>query len=270
MRSTYAFAVAAAIAVQSSLAEETVWVYETYTDCSTVTSGLATVTPPSAGTAPLTTYTTTFHEFCGCTDTFTPKTYTVTEPCTQTGSALPSGYVPSGFVVTTATCHTCAETPIVATLTTPVPQAPVGSASSAPATAKAAPTAPASSPGSPPAANAPNAPAAPAAPVASNPPSGNAPAAAPASPGSGSAAPASPGSGSAAAPGGGAPAPAASAKAPVYPAAPVSPGSNQAPAAGNSSVLPFTGGASSLSYGSWTLPIVTGLSGAMAMMAYML
>ncbi|KAL8691229.1 MAG: hypothetical protein Q9218_003505, partial [Villophora microphyllina] len=168
-------------------------------------------------------------DYCGCKETYTPKTYTITEPCTQTGSALPSDHMPSGFVVTTATCHVCAETPVIATFTTPAPQSPAAT----PAPAQASPT----GSGFPPAS------AAPTAPGASSPPSSNsAPAAAPASPGSGSdSAPVSPAGSSSP---GAAPAAGPAAKAPVYPGSPASSGSAQAPVAGNSSILPFTGGAS--------------------------
>ncbi|KAI4207791.1 MAG: hypothetical protein LQ349_009815, partial [Xanthoria aureola] len=181
MRSTYLFAASAAltsaVAAQST-SEPTVTVYETYTSCSTATSGLATKTNTvvstycphctagvspggaSGGSAPtpqgpLTTYTTIFSETCST--GFQPKTYTVTEPCSSPGAPRPSNYVPAAFVVTTVTCHVCAETPVVATITTPAPVAPV-----TPSAAPAAATNGGSSPAAPPSANSPaNPPAAP-------------------------------------------------------------------------------------------------------------
>ncbi|KAL8646936.1 MAG: hypothetical protein Q9226_006644 [Calogaya cf. arnoldii] len=200
MRSTYMFAASAA--VTSALAaqaapEPTVWVTETYTDCSTATSGLATKThtavqtycphctegaspggasPGSVPTpkGPLTTYTTVYSELCST--GFQPKTYTVTEECSTPGAPRPFNYVPAAFVVTTATCHVCAETPVVATLTTPAPMAPSAvPAGSAPSPAPAAPTNGGSSPAAPPSPNSPAVPPPPSSPA-------NAPANAPANP----------------------------------------------------------------------------------------
>ncbi|KAL8997931.1 MAG: hypothetical protein Q9169_002924 [Polycauliona sp. 2 TL-2023] len=260
------------------------WVYETYTDCSTETSGLATKTntvvstycphctegaspggaspgSPSTPKGPLTTYTTTYSEFCST--GLQPKTYTVTEECKSPGAPRPSDYVPAAFVVTTATCHVCAETPVVATLTTPAPVAPSPApAGSAPSAAPAAPTscgsAPATPPGSP--ASPPvapggvsqiadgqvQAPTSPASPADSP--------AAPKAPSSGNGAVSPPSSGSSpASPAGGAPAsgPAAgpAAKAPYNPAGapPSAPAGSEAPVAPYSSAVPFTGSASMLS-----------------------
>ena len=97
----------------------------------------------------LTSYTTVYEEFCTCSETFTLKTYTVTEPCPSASAGQPreSNYVPSGFAVTTATCSVCAATPITATLTTPVPQATV--ANKAGVAQPPSPTSPPSNPGAP-------------------------------------------------------------------------------------------------------------------------
>ncbi|KAL8955943.1 MAG: hypothetical protein Q9193_006375, partial [Seirophora villosa] len=161
MRSPYVFAAAAAVAVVAAADPAPVVVYETYIDCSSTTSGMATMTnmmtetncPHCTGgsspmpTGPTTVYTTAYKEFCSCSDIYTDKTYTVTESCSSPGAPRPSDHVPQGFQVTTATCHVCAETPVVATLTTPAPKAPsAGPSESAPAPAAAAPTGAGSSP----------------------------------------------------------------------------------------------------------------------------
>ncbi|KAL8670118.1 MAG: hypothetical protein Q9168_005327 [Polycauliona sp. 1 TL-2023] len=274
MRSTYLFAASAAItsAFAATSSESTLWVYETYTDCSTQLSGLATQTntivstycphctegasPASAPTpqGPLTTYTTVYSEFCPT--GLQPKTYTVTEQCSSLGAPRPSDYVPAAFVVTTATCHVCAETPVVATLTTPAPVAPSPApAGSAPQAAPAVPTKGAAAPASPPSSGSPanpvvaggvsqisdgqvQAPTSPASPAA--PPAGPQ-AASPSSGGS----PASPAGG---APGSG-PAAGPAAKAPLNPAAApsVAPLGTGAPIAPYSSAVPFTGSASTIS-----------------------
>ena len=264
MRTTYALVAAVAAVGVSAEATTTYYATEYYTDCSNVTSGLATATgtivetycphcteggssgAPPAASGPLTTYTTVYKEFCSTApDYFQTKTYTVTESCSSPGAPRPSDHVPEGFVVTTATCHVCAETPVVATLTTPTPQAPSAApANSAPAPAPALPTGSGSSPASPPPAGSPGG-SAPAAPSAGT---------APGSGSSGSSAPVSP-AGAGSAPG--QPAPGPGAKAPVQPggaapyqpagAAPVSPGATGASVASNSSFLPFTGSASNLS-----------------------
>ncbi|KAL8851142.1 MAG: hypothetical protein Q9221_003945 [Calogaya cf. arnoldii] len=216
MRSTYLFAASAAVTsafAAQAAPEPTVWVTETYTDCSTAISGLATKTntavstycphctegaspggasPGSAPTpkGPLTTYTTVYSEICST--GLQPKTYTVTEECSSLGAPRPSNYVPAAFVVTTATCHVCAETPVVATLTTPAPMAPSAApAGSAPSPAPAVPT----NGGSSPAAPSPNSPAAPPSPDSpAAPPSPNSPANAPANaPANPPAAPVAPG-----------------------------------------------------------------------------
>lgn len=124
----------------STTAVPTSTYYEYYDDCTTVSSGQANVTgtvvsthcshcteSASVGTVPtytgpLTTYTTAYKEFCSeGPEPFTEKTYTVTEPCTNPGAPHPSNYVPSAFTVTTATCHVCASTPVIGTITTPNP-----------------------------------------------------------------------------------------------------------------------------------------------------
>ncbi|KAL8934848.1 MAG: hypothetical protein Q9216_005701 [Gyalolechia sp. 2 TL-2023] len=298
MRATYAVVAAATVAVVSaatSMHSDLTTYYKTeyYTDCSNVTSGVATATGTVVQThcphcteggsnggsvpapGPMTTYTTVYKEFCSTApDHFSTKTYTVTESCSSPGAPRPSDYVPSGFVVTTATCHVCAETPVVATLTTPTPQAPspAPAANGAPAPAPATPTGSRSSPAAPPSAGSPgsDAPAAPAAPNGGAPPSpssagsssgqpaGDQPAAGqPAAdqPAAGQSGTGQSGTGPAAGPAAG-----PDAKAPVQPGgagsyqpagdAPASPGSTGASGASgpsNSSIMPFTGTASSLS-----------------------
>ena len=243
MRSALLFAASAAITgafAAHITSESTYYVTETYIDCSTETSGLATKTntavetycphctggasPGNAPTpkGPVTTYTTVYSELCST--GIQPKTYTITEECSSAGVPRPTDYVPAAFVVTTATCHVCAEAPVVATLTTPAPVAPSAApAGSPPPAAPAVPAAPGSG-GSPPAA-APAGSASPAAPDAST--SGGSSPAAPPSAGSAGNPPAAPGaaspppSGSApVSPAGAAPAPADSAPASPAGAAP--------------------------------------------------
>ncbi|KAL8646335.1 MAG: hypothetical protein Q9210_006198 [Variospora velana] len=214
MRSPYTFAAATAVAVVGAahVADPgTVIVYETFIDCSSTTSGMATTTgmmtetdcphctggKPPTPTGPTTVYTTVYKEFCGCSDIYTDKTYTVTEGCTSSGAPRPSDYVPQGFHVTTATCHVCAETPVVATLTTPAPIAPSGSpAKSASAPAAAVPTGAGSSPATPGSGSPPAGGAVPASLAGGAAPASPAGGAAPASP-TGGAAPASPAGGTA-------------------------------------------------------------------------
>ncbi|KAL8714549.1 MAG: hypothetical protein Q9220_001497 [cf. Caloplaca sp. 1 TL-2023] len=256
MRFTYLYAAATTavgtLAAVSADPPTTIWTTEYYTDCSTETSGLATAAgtvtethcphcteggSPGSGTSPsgpMTTYTTVYQEFCSCSDVFKPKTYTVTEGCSSTGVPRPSDYVPSAFTVTTATCHVCAETPVVATLTTPAPSppssAPPGSAppvsAPAPTPAPASPTPSAAPPAAPPAA-----------PSASSPPAAGG-------------APPAPAIGGSTPPAVSPPAPPPAAKEPYYPAPapPTAPQATGAPGIGNSSILPFTGGAPNLSF----------------------
>ncbi|KAG8533156.1 uncharacterized protein KY384_001939 [Bacidia gigantensis] len=220
-----------------------------------------------------TTYITEYDIFCGCSETYSKKTYTVTEPCPQESAGQPreADHIPAGFAATTTTCHTCAETPVVATWTCPTatptpeskaPPAPPGAPGS-PA-AKAPAGSPAGAAGSPPGSGsspaggssgsnpAPAAGPAEGAPEAASgsgsSPAEGAPKAAPvagAAPGSG-APEAGPGSGAGSSPG------AAAAASPPYPI----PGSDNrvgsAPSAsatsstgsGSSPVTPFTGAAS--------------------------
>ncbi|KAL8919451.1 MAG: hypothetical protein Q9172_004967 [Xanthocarpia lactea] len=283
MRSALLFAASAAFTgafAAHITSESTYYVTETYIDCSTETSGLATKTntavetycphctggasPGSAPTpkGPVTTYTTVYSELCST--GLQPKTYTITEECSSAGAPRPTDYVPAAFVVTTATCHVCAETPVVATLTTPAPVAPSAApAGSAPPAAPAVPAAPGSPPAAPPPGSAPSAapdaptsggssPAAPppgesagnppAAPgAASPPPSGSAPA----SPAGGATAPAD---SAPASPAGAAPAPADSAPASPAGAAPAS-----GPAAGPAAKAPYNSAAAPSS-----APLATG------------
>ncbi|KAL8743777.1 MAG: hypothetical protein Q9190_003906 [Brigantiaea leucoxantha] len=178
MRASFAAAAGAAILMGTSALETTtslidgkLYLVEYYNDCSTITSGLATVTGttgPSAGgpSGPLTTYVTVYPETCST--GLQMKTYTVTESCSNPGAPRPSDYIPQAFTVTTVTCHVCGETPLVATLTTPAPVAPsIPPAGSGPATVPAAPTGGSSPPGGAPAGAPPAAP--PAAPAGSPP-----------------------------------------------------------------------------------------------------
>ncbi|KAL9017292.1 MAG: hypothetical protein Q9185_005383 [Variospora sp. 1 TL-2023] len=309
MRSPYTFAAAAAVAVVGAAQAAdpgTVIVYETFIDCSSTTSGMATTTgmmtetdcphctggKPAMPTGPTTVYTTVYKEFCGCSDIYTDKTYTVTEDCSSSGAPRASDYVPQGFHVTTATCHACAETPVVATLTTPAPIAPSASpAKSAPAPAAAVPTGAASSPATPGSGSPPAGGAAPASPAGGS-PAGGSPAggAAPASPagspaGSSPDSPASPagappagaapaggmspaspadaGAGAGAAPGSPAGPPA---KAPSSPAGagPMGPaGMDTSMGDNSSSITPFTGSASSLSTRTSFASVVLAIMGVM-------
>ncbi|KAI4140765.1 MAG: hypothetical protein LQ341_003713 [Variospora aurantia] len=309
MRSPYTFAAAAAVAVVGAAQAAdsgTVIVYETFIDCSSTTSGMATTTGmmtetdcphctggnPPMPTGPTTVYTTVYKEFCGCSDIYTDKTYTVTEECSSSGAPRPSDYVPQGFHVTTATCHVCAETPVVATLTTPAPIAPSASpAKSAPAPAAAVPTGAGSSPATPGSGSPPAGGATPAFPAGGS-PAGGSPAggAAPASPagspagsspdypaspagappagaapagGMSPASPAGAGAGAGAAPGSPAGPPA---KAPYSPAGagPMGPaGMDTSMGDNSSSITPFTGSASSLSTRTSFASVVLAIMGVM-------
>ncbi|KAI4158621.1 MAG: hypothetical protein LQ342_007273 [Letrouitia transgressa] len=267
---------------------------EYYNDCSTLTSGVATVTgtapaggPPAGGF--LTTYVTEYPETCST--GLQTKTYTVTEPCSNPGAPRPSNYIPQAFTVTTVTCHVCGETPLVATLTTPVPIAPSPApGGSGPAAVSAGPT-PASGPPSaggapaapPPAGGTPASPPAAGGAPANPPAAGGAPASPPAKglPASGpagagpsqgegiaGAAPAgNPPSGNSPPPPGGA-APAA----PYYPATQgrtgVAPTGASVAGSGNSSTItPFTGSASHLSLG---LSFVAGMLGIISVLTFAL
>jgi len=68
-----------------------------------------------------TTYETALSAFCstGGSSRLALTTYTVTEPCSNTGTAYPSTYVPSGFTVTRTVCTVCGTAPVTATLTMP-------------------------------------------------------------------------------------------------------------------------------------------------------
>ena len=229
--------------------------YEYYDDCTTESGYTSTTTgviistycplctdmpaakPTHSGV--LTTYTTVFSSWCST--GLAPVTYTVTEPCPETGKTLAPTHVPEGFTVTTITekCHTCEEA-TTAVITTPMAQptpthAPVspasggetsGQGSAPPAESPAAPHGSPAAPGENPAAPGEN-PAAPAGtPAAPHPaPTGAAPAPGPAPTGGMPAAPAAPES----APGtGSAP---ASGSTPETPAAP----GNSRPEAGSGS-----------------------------------
>ncbi|KAL9614277.1 MAG: hypothetical protein Q9167_001233 [Letrouitia subvulpina] len=283
-----------AVSAITSVIDGKTYSVEYYNDCSTITSGVATVTgtapaggPPAGGF--LTTYVTEYLETCST--GLQTKTYTVTEPCSNPGAPRPSDYIPQAFTVTTVTCHVCAETPLVATLTTPAPVAPSpapGGSSSG--TAPAGPT-PAS--GSPSAGGAPAAPP-PAGGAPANPPAaGGAPASPPAAGGAPASPPAqgapAPGLASAGSPQGAAPAGAAPAgnlpsgnsppppggaapAAPYYPATQgrtgVAPTGASIAGSGNSSTItPFTGSASPLSLG---LSFMAGMIGIICVLAFAL
>lgn len=154
MKSSIVVAVVAAFAgasAQSSMtsAPSVSYVYSYYDDCST-SSGQGIMTSSSSAVAggPSTTYTTVYKEFCstGLQD----KTYTVTEPCSNSqpasAASREAGHVPEGFAVTTATCHVCGSMPVVATLTTPTTAASTTNAGAGPAPASAGETG-ASTPG---------------------------------------------------------------------------------------------------------------------------
>ena len=264
-----AFAAIRAAAQNSSAsvtaAPSTSYVYEEYDACSTAETELETATVTStychvceeeasssfiAAGGTYTTYTTTYSEFCstGLQD----KTYTVTESCSSPHptASREASYVPQGFTVTTATCHVCGPTPVVATLTTPTPEAVTPSAGSGPVNAPATETggsSPPTSGGSPAAAG------------ESSPASGGSSAG---SPPAGEAAPASEESSLAAAPsagGAGGPAAAPYATPARYGSAPTgAPGSGSS---GNSSapITPFTGAASSLGIGMPFMGMIVGV-----------
>ena len=244
--------------------------YEYYDDCTTVSNGQATVTgtivstacphcteSAGPGTAPtsggvMTTYTTAYKEFCSSgSEPFTMKTYTVTEPCTNPGVPHSSDHVPSAFTVTTATCHVCASTPVVGTITTPnpTPARYAPSAGIAPAPYSPVGT---GSPGSPGAG----------APVAGSSGAGY--------PGTGSAgaggSPAAPGAGTPPAPGAGSPGSYGSPAAPAGPGGKGSAGSYGCPSGGcsNSTVASFKGTAPTMRASHLLIAIVPLLVGAFA------
>lgn len=267
-----ALALALVVTAAWAASDDTLYITEYYDDCSTLPTktviGSSEAGAAGGGAGSLTTYTTVYDQICST--GFEPKTFTVTEPCTESGKARPSTYIPQGFVKTTVTCHVCAETPVVAVITTPVPppKAPGGPlAPAAPTPTGGYPSG--SSPGSggspPPAGVSPPAgptpvnggsPPAGAPPSGASPPSGGAPPANGGSAPGGSAPPAggnSPGAGGAGS--GPAPTPARYGDAST-PAAPGSGGSGETP------VVPFTGVASNRS--SIGLSILVGLFGVVA------
>ncbi len=216
-------------------AHEPVYVTEYYDECSTLptTTIIDTVIhdyTPHAGV--LTTYTTVYSQICST--GWEPKTFTVTEPCTETGQARAPTYIPQGFVQTTVTCHVCAETPVVAVITSPVPVPPAPGSGKTPAPVPAAPTPAGANPGgNPPASGGSAPPAGVPPPAGSTPvPGGGLPAGAP--PGSGGAPPAAGGSAPASPPGGSVP-PAGGNPAPAGPPAGDGsvPGGSVSPAGGN-------------------------------------
>ena len=283
-------------ASSASSASTTAWptstYYEYYDDCTTVSSGQATITGTIVSTASptsggvLTTYTTAYKEFCSSGSApFTMKTYTITEPCTNPGVPHSSDHVPSAFTVTTATCHVCASTPVVGTITTPnpTPARYAPSAGIAPAPYSPVGT---GSPGSP-GAGAPGA----GSPGSGSPGTGSGGAGVPPAPGAGSpgsyGSPA-PGAGTPPAPGAGSPgsygSPAPGAGTPPAPGA-ESPGSYGSPAApagpggkgpagsygcpsggcSNSTIASFTGTASTMRASHLLMAIVPLLVGAFAL-----
>jgi hypothetical protein len=64
-----------------------------------------------------TVYTTVYSSFC--TSGLAPVIYTITEACPCHGMSRP-GYIPQGFTTSVATCTTCGEGTITATLTIPI------------------------------------------------------------------------------------------------------------------------------------------------------
>ena len=175
----------------------------------------------------ITTYVTVYDATCstGIED----KTYTITEPCPSNGLDRSAGYIPQGFITTTAPCGCPANTPVP--ITQPGPALASAAAKNIPGPANAAPTPPAGQPG-------PAAPVqpsgAPAAPVPTSP--AGAPGAGPAGPvgpPGAPGAPGAPGNSPAGAPAGG---PAGA------PAAAPGGGPGSAPAGGSS---PAAGGSSS-------------------------
>jgi len=118
----------------------------TVTDTTTKTyCPLCTESSASRAAQYTTTYETAYSVFCST--GFAASTYTVTAPCSETGVAYPSTYVPPGFTVTSTVCTSCGTAPITATLTIPTSCA---STSVAPTPAAAMST-PAAAPGSNPA-----------------------------------------------------------------------------------------------------------------------
>ncbi|KAL8686956.1 MAG: hypothetical protein Q9224_005292, partial [Gallowayella concinna] len=290
--STYIYAAAAAIVRASAAStgdDTTHWVTQYETECFTETSGRATSTgtvvatycphctdgaspggpgspgSPSPPKGPLTTYTTVYSEFCST--GLQPKTYTVTEECSSPGTPRAPDYVPSAFVVTTATCHVCGEKPVVAAITTPAPVAPsAGPAAPAGPPAPAGPAAPAAPAGSAPV-PAPAAPAvggsSPAAPASpgpgANPPAGP-DVASPPSAGPVANPPAAPDAASPPSPPGSGPSAGPAAKAPY---SPLATGAAGAPVSPDSPIVPFTGSASSLVPASFIV-MITAMIGAFA------
>lgn len=137
MKSALALALALAVAARgATTTADTQYVTEYYDDCSTLPTktvidtvihsyypgsngGIGQYTPHAGF---LTTYTTVYDQLCST--GFEPKTFTVTEPCTETGQKRGPTHLPQGFVETTVTCHVCAETPVVTPITSPVPIPP--------------------------------------------------------------------------------------------------------------------------------------------------
>ena len=233
----------------------------------------------------LTTYTTVYSQFCSTGSKYLEEiTYTVTESCSSLDQPRSANYVPQGFTVTTATCHVCAETPVVATLTAPLSIAPSPGPSGAPVPVPAVPTSPPSGyvPPTgvvPPPDNAPlvgGSPAAAGHPGAA-PPVGAAPAGT--TPSSGESASQeypgalSPASGGSSPAGNAAPAAGGAASAPIYPTSQGRTGvlPTGAPASGSGSpvtgVAPFAGAAVSLSCAG---SVFIGLFGMIGAMAYVL
>ena len=136
MKSALALALALAVTAMGATTADTLFVTEYYDDCSTLPTKTVIDTvihsyyPGSDGgigqytphTGFLTTYTTVYDQICST--GFEPKTFTITEPCTETGQARAPTHLPQGFVETTVTCHVCAETPVVTPITSPVPIPP--------------------------------------------------------------------------------------------------------------------------------------------------
>lgn len=300
-----ALALALAVTAMGATTEEVSYVTEYYNDCSTLP--IATVIDTTGGAVGggqgggsggdigaytphvgvLTTYTTVYNQICST--GFKPETFTVTEPCTESGQARAPTYIPQGFVETTVTCHVCAETPVVAVITSPVPipKAP-GAAAPTPAGGYPGGYLPGSGGSAPPAGVPPPAGATPvnggAPPAGAPPTSGGAPlpanggspptnggssppgaAVPPANGGSppggsvppaGANPPAAGGAGS-----GPAPTPARYGGAPTTPAPASPPGSGSGGNPGNSPIVPFTGPASHLS--SMGITFLVGLFGVM-------
>jgi len=121
-------------------------------DCSTEASYTGTVTDIVTDTLPCheceestkgvyTTYTTVYEEICST--GLAPKTYTITEQCSETEKLRPTTYVPSGFTVTEVECTVCEKPTVVITTPcdTPTP-APVTPTPVAPTPVTPTPVAP--------------------------------------------------------------------------------------------------------------------------------